>query len=474
VIPDKRAASRLPALLLLGMMAGVLADVVHPWEGLRWAARLLLVTYLVVEWRGMAANAKVMIGLALAMTAGAAAMGTADPGRVVTSSLDNGAFFATFFANQFFLKEAARSSPLVGRCSAFFVNQKPGRRYALLTLGGYLFGVILSIGVLSLLGIMIKQRNTLETAGGVEAVRDARERRMVLALLRGFSVTPLSSPLSISLAVMMTALPDLHWSTLLPLGILTGAIVLVLGWGLDRLTAPVHLRGLAPPVEAANDFGALAGVTGLVLLVFVAALAMEAALGVPMSRAMLVSTPLVGIAWLLRQYLGAGLVKGSAAAARRVVTEAAATFPLYRTEIGILSSAGFIGTLFTAMVPPEALGALITSPLLPPLALPTLAILSVAGPALFGVNPIVSATIIASALRATPNLPLPSEALALSLIGGWCLAINSSPLTASAMLMGDLVGRPSKAVVLGWNGKFALVVFAALALWLTALAYLQA
>lgn len=464
---------RLPALLLIGMMAAVLADVVHPADSLRWAGRALLVAYLVSEWRGMAVNAKVMIGLALAMTAGAAAMGTADPIRVVTSSLDNGAFFATFFANQFFLKEAARTSALVSRCSAFFVNQRPGRRYALLTVGGYLFGVILSIGVLSLLGIMIKQRNSLESAGGNQDVKDARERRMVLALLRGFSVTPLSSPLSISLAVMMTALPDLHWSSLLPLGLVTGAIVLGLGWAVDRLTAPLHLRGIAPPVEAANDFKALAGVTGLVLLVFVAALAMEAALGVPMSRAMLVSTPLVGIVWLLRQYLGAGLIKGSTAASRRVVAEAAATFPLYRTEIAILSSAGFIGTLFTALVPPETLGSLITSPLLPTLALPTLGILAVAGPALFGVNPIVSATIIASALRVTPNLPLPSEVLALSLIGGWCLSINSSPLTASAMLLGDLVGKPSKSVVLGWNGAFALVVFAALALGLTGLAALS-
>lgn len=463
---------RLPALLLLGMVACVLGDVLLPSELLRDGARLLLPAYLAVEWRRMAANAKVMIGLALGLTVGAALSGTADPVKVIAASLDTGAFFATFFANQFFLREAARTSPLVTRCSAFFVNQPPVRRYTLLTLGGYLFGIILNIGVLSLLGIMIKQRNSLEAAGGNEDIRAIRERRMVLALLRGFSVTPLASPLSISLAVLLTALPSLHWSSMLPLGLATAALILVLGQVQDRLQAPVHLRPLAPPIEPGRDFAALAGVAGLVLLVFFAALAFELLLGVPLSRAMLVSTPLVGLGWLLRQYVPAGIVTGSAAAGRRIVSQAAATFPAYRTEIAILSSAGFVGTLFSAMIPPEALGTLITSPLLPPVLLPALAILAVTVPALVGINPIVSVTIIASALRTAPALPLAAESLALGLITGWCLSINCSAQTASAMLLGELVGKPAKTIVLGWNGWFTLISFVAAAAWLTALSFL--
>lgn len=467
-----RTGGRISALLLLGMIACVLGDVIVPSEALRMGARVLLVAFLAAEWRKMAVNAKVMVGLAIGLTMGAAVAGTADPARVIASSLDTGAFFATFFANQFFLREAARTSPLVSRCSTFFVNQTPGRRYALLTVGGYLFGIILNIGVLSLLGIMIKQRNSLEAAGGVEQIRDIRERRMVMALLRGFSITPLASPLSISLAVMLTALPSLHWSSMLPLGMATGAMVLGLGWLQDRLQAPAHLRHLVPPTEPTRDLAALGGVAGLVLLVFLMALAFEWLLGVPLSRAMLVSTPLVGLGWLASQYLEGGIARGSVAVGRRVVTQAANTFPAYRTEIAILSSAGFIGTLFSAMIPPETLGALIASPLLPPVILPALAILAVVAPALIGINPIVSVTIIASALRAAPSLPLSTESLALGLISGWCLAINSSAMTASAMLLGELVGKPSRTIVLGWNGLFTLAVFAVLTGWLTILSRL--
>jgi hypothetical protein len=259
---------------------------------------------------------------------------------------------------------------------------------------------------------------------------------------------------------------------MLPLGMATGALVLGLGWVQDRIQAPAHLRHLLPPTESTRDLAALMGVAGLVLLVFLTALAFEFLLGVPLSRAMLVSTPLVGLGWLARQYLGGGIAKGCAETGRRVVTQAAATFPAYRTEIAILSSAGFIGTLFSAMIPPETLGTLIASPLLPPAALPALAILAVMGPALIGINPIVSVTIIASALSAAPSLPLSTESLALGLIGGWCLAINSSAMTASAMLLGELVGKPSRTIVLGWNGVFTLAAFAVLTLWLTLLSRL--
>ncbi len=462
--------NRFSAVILLGMIACVLADVLLPHEGVRWAARGLLIAYVATEWRHIAGNARLMVILAAAMTTFAALSSLADPLKVVTSSLDTGAFFATFFANQFFLREAARSSKLVSRCSTFFVQQTPGRRYALLTLGGYLFGIILNLGVLSLLGIMIRQRNSLASAGGNEIIREIRERRMVLALLRGFSVTPLASPLSLSLAVLLTALPSLHWSTMLPLGIATGAIVLGLGWLVDRVTRPTHLQHLVPPFEPGRDYAALVGVTGLVLLVFLMALVFEILLGVPLSRAMLVSTPLVGLGWLARQYMDYGARTGARLVARRVVRKAAETFPAYRTEIAILSSAGFIGTLFAALVPPQVLGAVVGAPLMPPALLPILAMLAVMGPAQLGINPIVSVTILASALRNAPDLPVAPESLALALIAGWGLSVNSSPLTASAMLIGELVGKPARTIIYGWNGRFNLIAIAVVAGWLTFLA----
>jgi hypothetical protein len=464
----RQSRRRVSALVLLGMIACVLADALLALEPLRYGARVLLIAYLALEWGRMANNARAMVALAAAMVA-AAASTLAEPGRAVATSLDTGAFFATFFANQFFLREAARTSPLVHRCSTFFVNQTPGRRYALLTVGGYLFGIILNLGVLSLLGIMIIKRNSLAAAGGSLVVREVRERRMVLALLRGFSVTTLASPLSISLAVMLTALPSLHWTSMLPLGMATGALVLALGWLYDRLRAPNHLAHLVPPIEPKRDVAALLGITGLVLLVFFLAVAVETVAAIPLSRAMLVSTPLVGLGWLAIQHRRYGPELAARLVGRRIVHKAAETFPNYRSEIAILSSAGFIGTLFSTLVPPELLGTVVAAPWLPAALLPPLAAAAVIGPALVGVNPIVTVTILASALRTAPGLPVATEALALALMSGWCLSINSSALTASAMLLGELVGKPAETIVLRWNGWFTVLAYVAVSAWLVLL-----
>ncbi|MCR6631469.1 MAG: hypothetical protein NVV74_16260 [Magnetospirillum sp.] len=463
---------RASALILLGMIACVLADALAGVSVFRMAARVLLVAFLAVEWGRMAANARIMVAIAVLATAAASTV-IAEPLRAVEEALDAGAFFATFFANQFFLREAARTSPLVHRCSAFFVNQAPPKRYVLLTLGGYLFGIILSLGVLSLLGIMITRRNSLTAAGGIRTVRELRERRMILPLLRGFSVTTLASPLSISMALMLNVLPGLHWTAILPLGVATGALLLGLGWMQDRMRPPCPPGSVVPLPEVGRDTPALLGVVALVLLVFALAVAVEHIAAIPLSRAILVSLPLVGVGWLAAQYLDYGARTGSLLIGRRIVRNAAKTFPNYRTEIAILSSAGFIGTLFSALVPSDWLGTVLSSSLLPPALLPILAVLMVVVPALAGVNPIVSVTILASGLAASPNLAVSPEVLAVSLMAGWCMAINSSALTASSMLLGELIGRPAETIVLRWNGPFTVAALGLLGLWLAGLSVLM-
>lgn len=197
---------RISAAVLIALIVTVLTEVVFPFAPLRYAARGLLVIYLVMEWPRIQRNGRVMVSVAGVLTL-AVAGSIADPLGAVGRALDQGAFFAAFFANQFFLREPARTSPVVRRCASFFIDQPPARRYGLLTVGGYLFGIILNLGVLSLLGLMVKRRNTLAAAGGNEEIRQIRERRMVLPVMRGFSASPLASPLSLAMAVLLSMLP---------------------------------------------------------------------------------------------------------------------------------------------------------------------------------------------------------------------------------------------------------------------------
>ncbi len=65
-------------------------------------------------------------------------------------------------------------------------------------------------------------------------------------------------------------------------------------------------------------------------------------------------------------------------------------------------------------------------------------------------------------MRVAPDLGIPLELMALALMMGWSMAINSSALTASAMLLADIVGERKPGTLIRWNAGFAAVTLAML------------
>ena len=49
---------------------------------------------------------------------------------------------------------------------------------------------------------------------------------------------------------------------------------------------------------------------------------------------------------------------------------------------------------------------------------------------------------------------LGSNVLALALMAGWAIGVNASPLTASAMIIADMVDRTAREVTRDWNGRY--------------------
>lgn len=442
----------------------VLTNVLWPQDALRVASWILLLGYLALEWPRLPLHSRILLALGGLLVAPVMAGWWAGQ-SALAQGLDRGAFFATFFASLFFLAEAARTSSLIHRCGVFFVNQRPGRRYLLLTVGSYLIGMILNMGVITLLGTMVRRRNTLAQAGGIEAVRALREKRMMLAVLRGFAITPLASPLSLGYAVLLTAMPGLNWPKMLGLGALTSLAFLGVGWLVDRLTVRRQVAMLAPkvpPVVPERDLRPLLGLVAIVLCVLFLAIFIEEARGVRLSQAVLVSLPIIGGVWLTVQHARFGIARAPRLTARRLARRSRRALPAVRTEIAVLAGAAFIGTVVAAAVPPEALAHLLTTGWLPPLLLAPLASLIILALSMFGINPIVTLTILAPTLRSLPDLPVAPEVVALALMGGWSLAICGSPSTASSMLAADLIAKPSTTVAWRWNGSYTLLAFAVL------------
>ncbi|CAN0595327.1 unnamed protein product, partial [Ectocarpus sp. 12 AP-2014] len=307
------------------------------------------------------------------------------------------------------LRLPAYRSRLVRRCGQSMLLQPPSRRYPILSLGSALFGIILNIGVLNLFAAMIEKSNTLGAAQGRAWVREARQRRMMLALLRGFSLAPLISPMGIGVAVVLSSLPQVTWLQLAPFIWGAAALIFLAGWAVDFVTGPHPPANSAqvatPSLRPLGQFSVL--LIGIVALVFSIAWLLELRLPI----AALLGAPTGALIWLAwqRRRLGYG---GLPAAASAVHRQLPWLLSPSANEIVVLGAAGYLGHLCVGLVDTQQL-----APLLAVLNQwgafnAVLAMLMVVGLAQVGVNPIVTVTLLVGLL---PQLAI--EGLTPPLIG---------------------------------------------------------
>lgn len=458
------AARALPLqIVIVCTLAGMLGA--PAW--LAYVAGMALLVFVILEWRRQSLTARLMLGGATALTL--IVLFRDDPAApLLVDALDRAAFFATFITCLGMLRMAATHSPLVKRCGAALIQQPPRWRYATLSLGSTAFGLILNLGVIAVLGVMSLKGNTLQAAGGHAEVQRARTRRMLTAILRGFSLAPIISPLGIALAVILSNYPSLRWATLLPYTAAAAAILFLVGWAQDRIAAPRHLAALIPEAPGAPLWPLLRFVAVLAAIVMFTFTAAWAA-GTRLPVAVLFTVPVSAFVWMAvqRHRLGGGLGIRRAAVAfgRRSVS----FFPGMRTEVTVLGSAGFVGVVLADMLPRAWVAEQILDLGLAGAGLAALATALVVLAAQVGLNPIVSVTLLASVVRDPAALGVPVPLMAAGLMAGWGLAMVTSPLTASMLMTARLARTSPYTVGYRWNGPFVLVTIALL--WLAASAY---
>ncbi len=198
-------------------------------------AGLAILLFLLAEFRNQRryAQALFLVLFGLGMTGVAVAP---QPVELFLDAWRRGAAYAAFFLALTTLRDAAETSPLVRRCGRHLVAQPPGRRYAALTAGGHVFGIILSYGAIELLAAMVARANDADT-GTAAPARAWRARRMLMAIYRGFCVMNCWSPLNIMTAVVSTAVPAAPMSLLLPIAFVAAVGMAALGWLEDRWSA---------------------------------------------------------------------------------------------------------------------------------------------------------------------------------------------------------------------------------------------
>lgn len=383
------------------------------------------------------------------------------PGQLLFDASGRFAFFATFVVALSMLRLPAYRSRLVRRCGQSMLLQPPSRRYPILSLGSALFGIILNIGVLNLFAAMIEKSNTLSAAQGRAWVREARQRRMMLALLRGFSLAPLISPMGIGVAVVLSSLPQVTWPQLAPYILGAAALIFMAGWAVDYFTGPhppANKTYVTPSLRPLAQFSVL--LIGIVALVFSIAWLLELRLPI----AALLGAPTGALLWLAwqRRRLGFGGLPAAITAVHRqlpwLLTPSA-------NEIVVLGAAGYLGHVCVGLVDTQQLAPLLA--VLDPLGTlnAVLAMLMVVGLAQIGVNPIVTVTLLVGLLPTLGIEGLTPELIGASLMVGWALALMSSPMTASMLILSRFTGVPATRIGYRWNGRFLVAAIPLLALW---------
>lgn len=433
--------------------AGTLADQLAGWRLAGNAAGLCLLAFLLGEFPRQRRYAQcVFLALLAIGMVGVARAG--DSWALFLSAWRRGAAFAAFFFALGMLRDAAETSPLVRRCGQQLVAQPAGRRYAALTGGAHVFGIILSYGAIDLLAAMVARASATGHATGNAPLGSVALRRMMLAIYRGFTVMNCWAPLNLMTVVVGTAVPGAPMFALLPIAFVVAQLMLLLGWAEDRwFAAHGTEEGVRPATK--DGWSIHAGIIALVLLVMVLA-ELTAWLGhVSLAAGITLVLPPIGLGWIAIQLRRFGAGRVPALLARRLGAFRA-RIPSFRGEAAVLGASGFVGVALGGLLPAGGLGPILAP--LPPLLIPLLVPVVLIATGQVGLNPIAVITVLGAAMPVPESLGVPSAVLAFACMLSWGLAVGMTPMSASAIATARWANADPWTVSTRWNGRYTLAI----------------
>jgi hypothetical protein len=455
------------------IIAVVLGTLGWTLAGLGWARDIssaALLVYVALEAPKTAKGSRIMLSMGVLMSLAALVWSPA-PAALLTRALNEASFLIGLFASLSLLRDAAESSPLIQRCGETMVRQPPGRRFLVLSIGSHLISLVLNFGSLSLLGTMVLKGNTLEAAGGDARIAAIRQQRMMTAVLRGFALMTVWSPLSVSFAVTQAVVHGVPWWRLLSIQVVLATLLMGLGWLMDRRAFPPH-PGTPAPVGDEPSWRPLGDLCLLVAAVVVASVAVAEVLGVRLVVGAMVVVPPASIVWLTVQHWHAGPLSAFSLALSRFAGRLTVSLPAFRNEVAMIGGAMYAGILAASFVPPEATAQAIAALHLPPVLLTIVLAWSVMLLAQLGVSQIVSVTLLGGALANLTHLGIQPLILASGLMAAWALSACSTIVGAAVLTVARLSDVETRTVARGWNGRFVLAGALLLALWMMGLSLL--
>ncbi|MDC0662980.1 hypothetical protein [Marinobacter sp. SS21] len=417
-----------------------------------------LVAFVALQWSAIARTYQFFALLALMLAAVLWSSGAITPAQLM-AAVDRAAFFTFFLTALAVLKEAAQSSPLVRQCGTAMVQQPPGRRYLLMTLGAHLFSIMLNVGALNVLGTMVQR--AIRPGQDAESRRIAaiRSRRMLTATLRGFAGLPMWSPTSVTMLLVLSGIPELSWEAYAPYGLVWCALFILWGAVLDRWSYPPPQT---PATGNGGDLFPLLPLALLVALIPAIALALASVTRLDLFPALLICAPVIGLGWIACQYRRAGPRRTSALVQRRIVRSFPRTFTDQRNEVVLFASSGFIGVVLIPLIDPHWASAWLQSAGIGDAALMSLVSLTMLLGSFMGINAIITATLMLGVLQQLPHVQVSAVVQASVIAITWAAFAGASPFTASLRFISRFAAVKPLTFGIVWNGLFNGTVLLAL------------
>lgn len=403
-------------------------------------AGVLFIVCFVSAGNRLQAYSRILLLGSLAVTAWFGVRGQLGAERLIKASGD-AAFYAAFLGSLGMMQCLARRFEVLRRIHDVLLGGRPVwlyPKYALVSCG---IASVLNFGMMNLLCGTLS--DTLSERGITGESRLQWLRSVLTSALRGFALVPLVAPTSVAVAILTRELPQLSWSMLLPYGLAAAAVLIAVGWVLERRR--FHQVSRERAVMKQWPPGTLR-LLGLVLVVFLMMAIIVARTDFKVSVAAMLAVPSVTLLYMAWHERSLGVV----------LKESMAQVSAMNNEMAIFAASAILGVTLSSVIPGDALSGLATSPggmwLLAVAGLLILPLLS-----MVGIIPITVLSVQAGLLPQLIAEGMDPILISVALVIGFSLAMMLSPFGPSVMLLSRFGQVPRRVVAFRWNGLFVVI-----------------
>ncbi|NRB32053.1 MAG: hypothetical protein HRU27_15790 [Rhizobiaceae bacterium] len=453
-------------LAMLILVVSELAALYLPFSFFKIIAIASLVAIFLFAWKQLKLREVYLIGIGVVLAI--LAFATLDDAAEWTlEALNRAAYLASFILLMALLREGALHSRSVVDLGRFLTLQPPQRRFVAVFSGSHVLAVMINLGALSLLAPIVQRgvRADLPPGAPLDEVAMIRERRQLIATLRGFSWFLVWAPTAVTQAVMPTLMEGIDALKLVGLGLQLALLMLLFSWCEDWLRwrgtgRRIRSQGLLQatptpqfPKRAARNFGLVCA------LLFSLSVACAWLSGATIVTGVMAAAPVVTLIWVLIQQKPGQRIKGTGERLDQITFHA---MPNYIREMVFVACAGFIGTLGAQLVPIEEIAVAIGLEAAPGWLVLWCISVSVWVAGQIGLSPITMAVFLGSIIAQIPVLPVDMTHAALAIATGTAISTGGAPFSAGALMLSRATGHPPATLTWRWNGHYTFMCMAIL------------